>query len=475
MKAARKHHSELSEVIDSVLNAVKSSKVRSVEAQSEKRQHVLKLAPSTASLENFRSALELYGPPQLIADRRKSHSKVRLTRKLLSSCSLMTSAFDFLKKADSLVESGTLVEKISQCLQVDRRFSLPHPKWSLHHDAVLLYAITKHGWIESESSCRAITDDKSIVWGAPFDRSSTKVKTTDDKKVPAAMIEAVAKRACDFLNDNKPLLENSKTFNPTGIVRTYWLEKRRPAGDSLAELGTPREENYVVNRQALLQEETADSSELSELPTRKELLKRAKTILSRATVSSSKSNVEEVASKTKDHPYTVLDQSHPCNVFLAQLIRGMMKAPAGGELYKVLCKKTVEEAEARTSDLVTSAPSSGKTDDQFLQQQKDFENIIEHIDTAKRSMSKSVRLAKNVLRAIIGEEPVQPKSPNEPLYPIIKPRLKVVPVKPKQTGNTKSQSCRPSRCAHNPAQASGWWFASDTGRIRSGSRSNHSA
>lgn len=420
---------------------MKSGRERSVEAQAEKRQHVLDLVPSNVSLENLRSVIELYAPPQLIADRRKSHSKVKLTRKLLSSCSLMTSAFNILRKAESLFESGTAVEKISQCLQVDRRSSLPHPKWAPHHDAVLLYAITKHGWIESESSIRAITGDKDIVWGPPFDRSSTHIKATNEKIVPPAVIEAVAKRACDFLNDNKQLLNMSKTFNQSGLVRTYWLEKHRPAerGDSLADATTPRnhDDDFVVNRQALLQEESSDSSELSELPTRKELVKRAKTILSRATVSTGKSGPDESISKSKDHPYTVLDQSHPCNVFLGQLIRGMLRAPAGGELYKLLYEKTLEEAKARLADLSTFSPSSsrpGTTE----QQRKDFESIIEHIDTVKRNMSRSVRLAKNVLRAIIGEELQQPKTPNEPLYPVTKARLKVAPVKPKQGSSIKS-------------------------------------
>lgn len=429
----------MSEVIDSVERSVKNSKERSVEAQVAKRQHVLDLAPSTISLENLRCVIELYGPPQLIADRRKSHSKVRLTRKLLASCSLMASAFGFVKKAESLFQTGTTVEKIDKSLQVDRRWSLPMPKWEPHHDAVLLVAITKHGWIESESSCRAITSDKEIVWGPPFDRSSTNVKMAEEKKIPPAMIEAVAKRACDFLNDNKQVLSSAKTFNPAGLVRTYWLEKRRPAskGDSLAD-PTPHEENYAVNVPALLQEEASDSSELAELPTRKELLKRAKTILTRATISAGKSNAEESASKTKDHPYTVLDQSHPCNVYLAQLLRNLMKAPAGGDLYKLLCKKTLEEAAERKADLLKYVASSAQPNDNLDQQQKDFESIKENIDTAKRSMSKSVRLGKNVLRAILGEEPQQPKSPNEPLFPVVKARLKVVPVKPKPGSNTKS-------------------------------------
>ena len=57
LEAAREHHSELSEVIDSVERSVKNSKERSVEAQAEKRQHVLDLAPSTVSLENLRSVI----------------------------------------------------------------------------------------------------------------------------------------------------------------------------------------------------------------------------------------------------------------------------------------------------------------------------------------------------------------------------------------------------------------------------------
>ena len=136
----------MSGVIDSVLDAVANSKARTAEAQTEMRQQIQSLTPSSASLEVLKNAVHFFGPAQLIADRRKSHSNVRLTRKMLASCGLMSAAFDIVRKAEELMDSGSTVEKISKCLQIDRRSSLPHVKWTTNHDAVLVHAIVTHGW-----------------------------------------------------------------------------------------------------------------------------------------------------------------------------------------------------------------------------------------------------------------------------------------------------------------------------------------
>jgi hypothetical protein len=430
LRVAREHHSELIEVIDSVSEAVANIRKQSAEARVESRDRILALSPSNASVERLHEVLERYAPAQLLVDRRKSQSQIRLTRRHISSCSLMSSAFDMIEKASSMFESGSLVEKISKSLQIDRRSALPHPKWTSQHDAVLMYVITKHGWLESDANVHAMKEDKAIEWGPPFDGSAKKSNAADQQKNPPAMIEAVACRACSFLNENERLLNDGKTFNPVALIRTYWLSKTRPAsmGDTLADT-TPHEESFSVNRAALLQEESAEGSELVELPTRKELQKRAKTLLNRASIAKGKASPEGITG-TQDHPYTVLDQRNACNTFLAQLVRGMIKAPNASDLYKTLVKLSMEEIKARKMDIETVAPKRDTPGwEQWEQQLKDLQSIHNDIDMAKRSMGKSVRLGKNVLRAILGEEPVQPKTPNEPLYPVIKARLKTVPMK----------------------------------------------
>lgn len=412
---------------------IQESKKKSVEVQAEARQQILSLSASSATLSSIRETVEKFGPAQLVADRIKSHPSVRMNRKILSSCSLMASAYSIIQKAESVVENGTTIEKISKSLEIDARTSLPHPKWNRYHDSVLLYAITKHGWIESESSCRAIIQDKAISWGLPFGRSNSDAgKPSESTQIPPALLGDVADRACKFLNDNKKLLSATKAFNPARLVRTYWLGKYRPAekGDTLAD-DSHQVEDFAVNREALLQGEAAVAGDLVELPTRKELQKRAKTLLSRATVSVNKvSGAKKSESPKKEHPYTILDQSHTCNIFLAQLIRGMMKAPAGSDLYKTMSKAVMDEISARLKDIDNYGEAWGEEGNKRWQQQrKDLLDIAENIDLAKRNMSKSVRLAKNVLRAILGEDPVQPKNPNESLYPVGNARLKVAPAK----------------------------------------------
>ncbi len=53
---------------------------------------------------------------------------------------------------------------------------LPHPEWTLQHDAVLLRAVVKHGWLDSHATCLAVGNDKSIRWGAPFEISDQSVR-----------------------------------------------------------------------------------------------------------------------------------------------------------------------------------------------------------------------------------------------------------------------------------------------------------
>ena len=50
--------------------------------------------------------------------------------------------------------------------------TLPHPSQKSIHDAFLIHAIAKHGWIDRESSFLAITADVSIMWGWPFDQGN---------------------------------------------------------------------------------------------------------------------------------------------------------------------------------------------------------------------------------------------------------------------------------------------------------------
>jgi hypothetical protein len=59
--------------------------------------------------------------------------------------------------------------------------SLPHTEWTLLHDAILICAVTKHGWIDSHSSWSAIENDKTIRWGAPFE-ASDEIKGDEQKR-----------------------------------------------------------------------------------------------------------------------------------------------------------------------------------------------------------------------------------------------------------------------------------------------------
>jgi hypothetical protein len=60
---------------------------------------------------------------------------------------------------------------LSKAININPRSSLPHNEWTLLHDAILIRAVTEHGWLDSQAACSAIENDKNIRWGAPFDAS----------------------------------------------------------------------------------------------------------------------------------------------------------------------------------------------------------------------------------------------------------------------------------------------------------------
>jgi hypothetical protein len=60
---------------------------------------------------------------------------------------------------------------LSKAININPRSSLPHNEWTLLHDAILIRAVTEHGWLDSQATCSAIGNDKTIRWGAPFDAS----------------------------------------------------------------------------------------------------------------------------------------------------------------------------------------------------------------------------------------------------------------------------------------------------------------
>ncbi len=96
-----------------------------------------------------------------------------------SSIQAVSTADSYSRPEDSIQARN---EQLCKAIKVNPG-SRPHPEWTVHHDAILLRAVVKHGWIDSSATCLAIGNDKTIRWGAPFEVSAQSTVTDESQSV----------------------------------------------------------------------------------------------------------------------------------------------------------------------------------------------------------------------------------------------------------------------------------------------------
>ena len=383
---------------DTLLSSIECNRLESIDSIKQERSKHLAMTCENVDLSTLSTFLERYCPFQLLVDRRKASNRIGLQKRLLSVCSLLETASDVVAQA-SASDGSVDVKKLEKVLYIDKRSTLPHPLWTTRHDAILIQAIAKHGWINQSTSCREITNDPTIKWGAPFESAA---KKNDDTAGSSGLEDLVAtsKRAAHFLNAHHHALEEIKGFNQNLVVRTYGLV-RLQNGEGHAQ----HKWTVDVNQLQPSQNEADDQ----ELPTKKDLVKRAKIVLTKtenAAASSDKKSPEEPL-----HDYAVLDQSERCNIYLAEIMRGALKTPASSKFAKTLYTAAIHEARKRVEETSFSGGSSSKTDYRYLTR------VWEQLQFVKQNLSKGTTQSKNVIRVMLGEEPVKPKNAEDSLFP----------------------------------------------------------
>ena len=375
--------------------------------------------------------LEMFAPLQLLVDRAK-HRKISMHRKILGTCSALSVAHSLVKRASDVPGPSSNTDKLANLLCLNKRIALPHPSWTSRQDAVLIKAIVKHGWIDQDSCCRAITADSSIKWGLPFDDGGSGQKETRDnaKNEPdLKRLRETARQAAEFLNTEQDVVDEVKGFNTAILVKSYGLvQSTEETGLSLSTSKWMVDDNLLLQNltgQATKEgtDKTSDDTEVEvDLPTKKELLKRAKTVLSRAAVTSEQPLLAAAAAVAMDpqpaHDFSALDQTNPCNMLLAEMLRALLKlsfikSSQAKKTAKYLCSNAQAEARRLCEGIKNL---SGENDSEVNELQK----IAGHIRLVGRTMTSSPRQAKNVLRAILGDPPILPKNnPLEPVFPFI--------------------------------------------------------
>ena len=394
MAAASIIHPQLNSIVEEIRLALATRLKRDAEESAIQLSLLEVGSVIMVSLEKF---MNQFAPLQLIVDRATTR-RLNLTKKLLVTCSALTNAYDIVSQAVLSVSPGSICEKISRSLNIERRIPLPHPAWTVKHDAVLIQAIAKHGWIEFDACCRAITEDPGIEWGAPFDGVGGQRVASAKDEVHAGVLSTVAERVTQFLTAERDVLDALKDFREAILVKTYGLKKLSGKGEH--GVGVWKVDKTQIGAFST----EADATDSVELPTKKDLVKRAKMILAKRIILSTQPVLPSRPEPKVDHDFFVLDQKDPANVFLAEIMRALIKVSftKRRQVGRRLMNSAITEAKNRISDL----ESAHSKDSECV---AGMARIVEHCLLANRYIQTLSIQAKNVVRAILGQSPSAPK------------------------------------------------------------------
>jgi hypothetical protein len=406
-------HPELANMVIPILNTLEQSRLSENRREEEDRTKYTTLDLQAIDVETLNEILRRYSPLQLLSDR-KSTSRLSIGRRALTACFFSSAASSIVKRAESAdapQKSGDFLEDI---ISVESRAALPHPLWTLKHDAVLIRAIAKHGWVDREKSCREITEDPEIKWGFPFELTEEIVaKPLDGSEL--GHLQSTAFRAATFLENHSELVEALKGCNRPLIIESYGLKHHTPDAENADEL------QWKVADDLLLQASRnnhGDSNvrEPLDLPVKKDMAKRAKIVI-RKTLTSIKSGMQAGTAKstvanpnvnqpTKDYGYAVIDQGDRCCILLAEMVRGIVKGSSTKMAKQMRFMFAIAHEEASALEKMFSSEESAKP------KAEEMKKIAGYIATAKKSMKSAAIPSKNILRVMLGLEPLSLRSGN---------------------------------------------------------------
>lgn len=519
LDAATKIHPELTNVIETIISSAKSeaaeNRTNNEKEETSIVEKVSGLDVSNTTVDNFEFLMRHFAPPQLLTDRMNDNrykTGKRFTNLMLNS----KTAHDVVARAKSMAkakEGGTggeatevskkdLITSLAKLINLDRRTAIPHPKWDAVHDAVLIAAIAKHGWIDRDSACKAMVEDKSIKWGRPFDDGDfgpledsvdkdgpTDVMTLDpepledidggEKKDEGSGIlsdlKVIAQRVLVFFNLEGSLLVDLKGFDQDLVARTYGLvkkdggleegdfEKEAPSSWRFDEglLSAAKVEAAKGSNGKKADKEDDTSEELSDLPSRKELRRRAKSIVKFVLASTTGSapasssagatdpatarqeegkegdTTDGAASSSPEHDFCRINQMDKRNIFLVELLSAIVKLSTKVSAHKQITKKLLHYT-LKEVDSYIEARTEG-TEPTTLD---DWKKIRSHLDLAKKTIQKHHRQAKNVIRVMLGVDAVAAKKgkhQNEGLFPVL-PKYGNIPAIPSKKKSAKAKS-----------------------------------
>mmetsp|Transcript_9183 Transcript_9183/g.21889 ORF Transcript_9183/g.21889 Transcript_9183/m.21889 type:complete len:2363 (+) Transcript_9183:217-7305(+) len=422
-------HPELAKMVIPVLNSLEQKRMNESKRADEERVKYTGLNDSNIGFKSLKEFLRRYAPLQLLSDR-KRQKRLTIGRRFLAACYYNHIAL-------ALVNGSNAVggDSLKDRLKVDARATLPHALWNSSHDVVLVEAIAKHGWVDRDQSWKAIADDPEIKWGFPFGEIEDKTaEAIAHEEFEQKNIRLTATRAASFIDMYSEIIDDLKGCNRTLIIESYGLKRSVAEGESGEDGKWGVDEDILL--QAMADTNGAKRSEPLDLPPKKDLSRRAKTVLQKsieAHESGLNAPPEDPKEEEQNYGYTTIDQGDACCILLAEMLRGIAKGSATKLPKQTRLMFSVAHAEAVELEKMFSA--SFKTTSKALEMRK----IISHIEKSQSHIASEAVPSKNILRVMLGMEPTTVRSGNaktDAMFPSAELKEK--------TGKPKAQAKRES-------------------------------
>jgi hypothetical protein len=371
-------------------------------------------APSALSLENieFSSVSDFlfkYAPLEALLEKGRQR-KIGLGRRALDSFACLWNVKIFVRKVEQ--EQGGLrsVDRLTSLLSTyDQPIAKPHPAWEAQHDAVLIQAIAKHGWIEREETAKAVAADPDVKLGSPFNETGSLSQSNTNTNA----LFGTAQRAALFLTANHGFLVELLGFDADMISRVYGLQK------NVDESGAT---SWFVDEASLktsIDESARLAAQAVAIPSRRDLAKRIKALCPLLTKNELSNKASASASpqlaQTDAFGFSVLNQDDPCNVLLTEILQALLKINFNDSMARLLISLAHDEAVKRHIECVRVLREQ-KPEAKAIANERGIGKIVQHIALVQRSVKATTR-SKNVLRVILGKQPLLSRASNEALFP----------------------------------------------------------
>eukprot|EP00588_Corethron_pennatum_P012262 CAMPEP_0194266774 /NCGR_PEP_ID=MMETSP0169-20130528/1566_1 /TAXON_ID=218684 /ORGANISM="Corethron pennatum, Strain L29A3" /LENGTH=2264 /DNA_ID=CAMNT_0039007537 /DNA_START=251 /DNA_END=7045 /DNA_ORIENTATION=+ len=283
-------HPELKSVVESINAIYEDSLKVSLKAFNEQGTRLNYQDMSYSAMVSF---LEEYAPSDILSFRRSSFFKINSKTFLekLKYISILNTVV-----SQSRAKKANLASYVPSC----DVFIPGCSEWGARHDALLLDAAERNGWIENDASYKLIKKDKQITWDSPGEAR----RVCHD----AAGIRETSRRVLTFLTTCTGLSE-FKGCDFHQLATRFGLVKSE--GDK----------STWTFDEALLQRALAAQPDfVSSFPEKRYLVKRLKSLLSKLSVGASAGAVLRCADRSEDGGFSRLDTGDSSVMFLHFLL-----------------------------------------------------------------------------------------------------------------------------------------------------------